>query len=79
MKLKDALANISAKERNDRVVRQCGEVIEYIRHHPTTTRQQIAEACGLDKKTLSNRITLLKSRGMLRIERKYVISGKLEE
>ena len=73
MKLKDVLANVSAKERNDRVVRQCESVVAYIRHHPTTTQKQMADAIGLDPKTLSNRLTLLKRKGILKFERKYVL------
>jgi len=78
IKLKDALANISAQERNARVVKDCNALVDYIRQHPKCTREDMADACGLDKHTLNNRITILQKRGILAIEKKYVISGKIE-
>lgn len=78
MKLKDALASTIQKQKNDRVVRECSVLVAHIRRHPKTTRKAMAEACGIDMRTLNNRIAVLKEKGILSIEKKYVITGKIE-
>ena len=73
MKLSEALENAKLAEKHKKSIAECTEIVELIKADPEITRRKLLELTGWSSDKLDNRIQTLRDKGILSIQRKWVV------